>query len=91
LLFVSVRSGTCIYGIAGKHSYRLVYYDVTDGKVGDYILTARKKGNDWFVSAMTDWTARDLSVDLSFWMRENMKQRFVKMASMPTDIPQIIK
>jgi alpha-glucosidase len=39
---------------------------VLDGKVGDYIITARKKNNDWFVAGMTDWTARELSVDLSF-------------------------
>ncbi len=39
---------------------------VIDGKVGDYIVTGRKKGSDWFVGAMTDWTARELVVDLSF-------------------------
>ena len=39
---------------------------VLDGKVGDYIVTARKKGNDWFIGAMTDWTARELNIDLSF-------------------------
>ena len=39
---------------------------LVDGKVGDYIITARKKGNDWFIGAMTDWTARDLIIDLSF-------------------------
>ena len=39
---------------------------VLDAKVGDYIVTARKKGTDWFVGAMTDWTARELSLDLSF-------------------------
>lgn len=39
---------------------------VLDGKVGDYIITARKKGEDWFIGAMTDWTARELTVDLSF-------------------------
>lgn len=39
---------------------------VVDGKVGDYIVTARKKGDDWFVGAMTDWTQRDLNLDLSF-------------------------
>ncbi|WP_276500584.1 glycoside hydrolase family 97 protein [Terrimonas pollutisoli] len=39
---------------------------VLDAKVGDYIVTARKKGNDWFIGGMTDWTARELSVDLSF-------------------------
>jgi alpha-glucosidase len=39
---------------------------VLDGKVGDYIVTARKKGTDWFIGAMTDWTARELDIDLSF-------------------------
>jgi alpha-glucosidase len=39
---------------------------VIDGKLGDYIITARKKGSDWFVGAMSDWTARELSIDLSF-------------------------
>lgn len=39
---------------------------VLDGKVSDYILVARKSGNDWWVAAMTDWTARTLELDLSF-------------------------
>jgi alpha-glucosidase len=39
---------------------------VLDGKVGDYIIVARKKGEDWFIGAMTDWTTRELMVDLSF-------------------------
>ncbi len=39
---------------------------ILDAKVGDYILTARQKGNDWYLGAMTDWTARSLNVDLSF-------------------------
>ena len=44
---------------------------VLDGKIGDYIITARKKGNDWFVGAMTDWAARTLAIDLSFLDEEN--------------------
>jgi alpha-glucosidase len=39
---------------------------VLDGKVGDFIVTARKKGNDWFIGAMTDWTNRELVYELSF-------------------------
>ncbi len=38
---------------------------ILDGKVGDYIVTARRKGDVWYVGAMTDWTERDLAVDLS--------------------------
>ena len=37
-----------------------------DGKVGEYVAVARRKGNDWFVGAMTNWNERDLTLDLSF-------------------------
>jgi alpha-glucosidase len=37
-----------------------------DGKVGEYLAIARRKGNTWFVGAMTNWTPRDLTLDLSF-------------------------
>jgi alpha-glucosidase len=39
---------------------------VLDAKVGDYIVTARKSGSDWYIGAMTDDDARTLSIDLSF-------------------------
>src|SRR5665213_912464 len=37
-----------------------------DGKVGEYVAIARRKGNDWFVGAMTNWDARDMTLDFSF-------------------------
>ncbi len=37
-----------------------------DGKIGEYIVTARRKGNVWYIGGMTNWDARDLKVDLSF-------------------------
>jgi len=39
---------------------------VLDARIAEYVLVARKNGSDWYVGAMTDWTARDLEVDLSF-------------------------
>jgi alpha-glucosidase len=40
---------------------------VLNAKTGDYLAIARKAANgDWFIGAMTDWTARDLTLDLSF-------------------------
>jgi alpha-glucosidase len=39
---------------------------VLDAKVGDYVVVARRNGANWFVGAMTDWTARDIEIDLSF-------------------------
>jgi len=37
-----------------------------DGKVGDYLVIARKSGNTWFVAGMTDWDARKVNVTLPF-------------------------
>ena len=39
---------------------------VLDARMGDYIVLARRKGREWYVGAMTDWTARHLEFDLSF-------------------------
>jgi len=39
---------------------------VLDAKVGDFILMARQKDNNWYLGAMTDWTARSLNIDFSF-------------------------
>jgi alpha-glucosidase len=39
---------------------------VLSGKVGDYLLLARRSGKEWFVGGLTDWTIRDLELDLSF-------------------------
>lgn len=38
---------------------------VLDGKVGEYIVTARRKGDTWYVGAMTSWEQRDITVDFS--------------------------
>ena len=39
---------------------------VFDAKVGDYLLLARRSGKEWFAGALTDWTSRDMELDLSF-------------------------
>jgi alpha-glucosidase len=39
---------------------------VLDAKLGEYTLVARRSGRDWYVGAMSNWTGRDLDVDLSF-------------------------
>lgn len=39
---------------------------VLDGKVGDYLIVARRKGDDWYVGAMNDWTPRTLQTRLDF-------------------------
>lgn len=37
-----------------------------DGRIGEYITTARRKGDTWYVGSMTGWNARTLDLDLSF-------------------------
>src|SRR5258708_21649942 len=37
-----------------------------DGKISESVAVARRTGNDWYVGAMSDWTARDLEIDFSF-------------------------
>jgi alpha-glucosidase len=39
---------------------------IPDARVGDYIITARKHGNDWFVAGMTDWSPREMDLPLFF-------------------------
>jgi alpha-glucosidase len=39
---------------------------VLEAKMGDYVAVARRSGRDWYIGAMTDWTARELTIDLSF-------------------------
>jgi alpha-glucosidase len=37
-----------------------------DGKIGEFLVIARKKNNVWYVSAMNNWEAHDLTIDFSF-------------------------
>lgn len=38
---------------------------VLDGKIGEYVIIARKSGDSWYVGGMTDWNSRTVEVDLS--------------------------
>src|SRR5258708_32873465 len=44
-----------------------------EGRIAEYVAGARRKGRDWYVGAVTDWTARDLENDLSFFPEGNFK------------------
>lgn len=33
-----------------------------DGQIGEYAVIAKRKGTTWYVAAMTNWTARDLTI-----------------------------
>jgi len=37
-----------------------------DGKVGEYVDIARRKADKWFVGGLTNWSGREMTIDLSF-------------------------
>lgn len=38
---------------------------ILEGRMGEYIVTARRKGSVWYVGGITDWTPRELEIDLA--------------------------
>lgn len=38
---------------------------VLDGKVGEYLVIARRKGFHWYIGAITNWEERDIELDIS--------------------------
>ena len=38
---------------------------VLDGKVGEYLVIARRKEYKWYIGAITNWEERDITLDLS--------------------------
>ena len=44
-----------------------------DGKLGEYVVVAKRKGARWYIAAMNNWQARDFTVDLSLLMKMNEK------------------
>lgn len=39
---------------------------ILDGKLGEYIVSARRKDINWYVGGMTNWDERDITIDFSF-------------------------
>ena len=37
-----------------------------EGKIGQYTILARKAGDEWFVGAITDWSARKFRLNTAF-------------------------
>lgn len=39
---------------------------VLQGKVGEFIVTARRAGENWYVGGLTSWTGRTIELPLDF-------------------------
>ena len=37
---------------------------ILDGRVGEFIVSAKRKGNTWYIGAITDWNERIIEIDL---------------------------
>ena len=45
-----------------------------DGKMGEFLVMARRKNESWYVGAMSNWTGRDVSVKTNF-LEKNTKYK----------------
>ena len=39
---------------------------ILQGTMGEYIVSARRVGTDWYIGGMTNWDSREVTLDLSF-------------------------
>jgi len=46
---------------------------VIDSKIAEYLVIARRSGNNWYLGAMTDWSPRHMRIPLSFLGRGNFR------------------
>jgi len=49
-----------------------------DGKVSEYAAIARRKGDTWYIGAMSNWNAKDMTIDLSFLKQGNYEAEVFK-------------
>lgn len=38
---------------------------IIDGKVSEYVVIARRSGHNWYIGGITNWTARDITIDFT--------------------------
>ena len=60
------RERECTDFIASVPNIGLDETLVLQGKLGESVVIARRKGNAWYVGGMTDWSPRDITLDFSF-------------------------
>ena len=54
------------------------------GEIGEYILQARRLGDDWFVGAMTGLQARDITINTADFLQKGRKYRVEIYNDAPT-------
>ncbi len=64
---------------------------VLNGKVGEYITLARRKGENWYVGGMTNSEPREMTIPLSFLASGNYSARLFMDAAESADFPSRVK
>ncbi len=58
---------------------------VLQGEVGEYIVTARRKGNTWYIGGITNWTERDVEIDFEELQSDSATQPLSYSVTLYTD------
>lgn len=58
---------------------------VLQGEVGEYIVTARRKGNTWYIGGITNWTERDVEIDFEELQSNSATQPLSYSVTLYTD------
>jgi alpha-glucosidase len=61
------------------------------GDAGEHIVLARRKGAQWYVGGMNDWTPREIKVPLDFLAAGQYQARLYVDGSMDEDQPNAIR
>lgn len=51
---------------------------ILQGKIGEYIVTARRKGDNWYIAGLNNSASRDVTLKLDFLDAANYKATFCK-------------
>ena len=49
---------------------------VLKAKVADYLIVARRNGDNWYIGGMTDWSEREFEIDFSF-LKKDQKYKII--------------
>lgn len=50
---------------------------ILKGELGQYIVTARRSGENWYIGGLTNWTERDFEIDLNMLKEGNYKAQIM--------------
>lgn len=68
---IYMREQECTDFIVSIPNKKIDETRVLQGKLGEFIVMARKVGSSWYIGGMTDWTSREIALDFNFLDKGN--------------------